>query len=89
MHESYHNNSKAKGHLLSSKFQRPNIFFIYNNMNNPNNNNNNNKAQQKTKVISLFNNKNSSNNKDIKKGYVQTCFNNKEKDIKLYKAEII
>ena len=79
--ESYHNNLKTKGHLLSSKFQRPNIFFIYNNMNNANSNNNNNKAQQKTKVISLFNNKNSSNNKDIKKGYVQTCFN-KEKDIK-------
>jgi hypothetical protein len=80
--ESYHNNSKAKGHLLSSKFQRPNIFLIYNNMNNANINNNNNKAQQKAKVISLFNNKNSSNNKDIKRGYVQTCFN-KEKDIKL------
>ena len=26
--ESYHNNSKAKGHLLSSKFQRPNIFLM-------------------------------------------------------------
>ena len=78
----YNNNRKTKGHLLSSKFQRPNIFLIYNNITNTNSiNNNNNKTQQKAKVISLFSNNNKNYNNKDKKGNGLSFFN-KEKIIK-------
>ena len=67
----------SNGTLLSSKFERPTIYFIYNNISNSNNIISFNKEQSKSKVISLFGNNN--NNKNIsnkeKKGSNVSHFN--------------
>ena len=70
-------NQISKGHLMSSKFQRPSKFQFCNTTNSNNNQNNIKREGSKTKNNSLF--KRFSSFKE-KKGNIQSCFNNKDKE---------